>query len=100
MKPTARLHKVLSKDETYQIGGLRLPSNSDQEVADHLLETHFLGCQPMTEDIAHAIPARTPAEEDWLIAQEVVDSDKLKGLRLLQVCGRRWNFPCTREKWN
>jgi hypothetical protein len=45
MKPTARLHKLLAKDESYQIGGLRLPSGdftaSDQEVVDHLLETQF-----------------------------------------------------------
>jgi hypothetical protein len=50
MKPTARLHKILAKDESYQIGGLRLPSAdftaSDQEVADHLRETHFPCCQP------------------------------------------------------
>jgi hypothetical protein len=40
IKPTARLHKILAKDESYQIGGLRLPSGdftaSDQEVA-HLV---------------------------------------------------------------
>jgi hypothetical protein len=36
MKPTVRLHKILAKDESYQIGGLRFPSGDftdyDQEV--------------------------------------------------------------------
>jgi hypothetical protein len=62
-KPTARLYKILAKDESYQIGGLRLPSGdftaSDQEVADNFLETHFPGCQPIMENTARAIPVRT-----------------------------------------
>jgi hypothetical protein len=76
MKPIARLHKILAKDESYQIGGLRLPSGdftaSDQEVEDHLLETHFPDFQPIMENTARAIPLRTPTEEDWLVASERV----------------------------
>jgi hypothetical protein len=37
-------------------------------VADHLLETHFPGCQPIMENTARAIPVRTPTEADWLVA--------------------------------
>jgi hypothetical protein len=68
MKPTNRLHKILAKNESYQIGRLRLPSGdftaSDQEVVDHLLEIHFPGCQPIMENLAHAIPVRTSTEKD------------------------------------
>jgi hypothetical protein len=39
MKPTARLHKILAKDESYHIGGFRLPSgdftDSDHKMTDH-----------------------------------------------------------------
>jgi hypothetical protein len=80
--PTARLHKILAKDESYRIGGLRLPSGdfaaSDQKVADYLLETHFPGCQPIMENTARAILVRTPTEEDWLVASEAVDSDQIR----------------------
>jgi hypothetical protein len=34
MKPTARLHKILAKDESNQIDGLRLPSG-DFTASDH-----------------------------------------------------------------
>ena len=54
VKPAARLQKILSKDNSYQIGNFRLPSGeftkSDQEVADHLLETHFPGCEPALDE--------------------------------------------------
>jgi hypothetical protein len=82
MKPTARLHKILAKDASYQINGLKLPlgdfTASDQEVADHLLETNFPGCQPIMKNTAHAILVMTPTEEDWLVASEAVDSDKIR----------------------
>jgi hypothetical protein len=44
---------VLSKDVSYQVGALRLPSgdftSSDEDTAQHLLMTHFPGCQPIEE---------------------------------------------------
>jgi hypothetical protein len=47
--PFGRLHRVLSKDISYQVGAFRLPSgdftSSDVEAAQHLLMTHFPGCQ-------------------------------------------------------
>jgi hypothetical protein len=60
---------------------IRLPSGdfkASQEVADHLLETYFPGCQPIMENTACAIPVRTPTEEGWLVASEAVDSDKIR----------------------
>jgi hypothetical protein len=72
IKPTARLHKIIAKDESYQIGGLRR-----EKLAGHLLETHFPGCQPIMENTTRAIPVRTHTEEDWLVASDAVDSDKI-----------------------
>jgi hypothetical protein len=84
----------MTKDESYHYGVLWLSSGdftaSDQEVADHLLEKHFPGCQPIITTCA--IPVRTPTEEDWLVASEAVDSDK--------ICGGGWFIPSTLEKWN
>jgi hypothetical protein len=49
--PSARLHRVLSKDVSYQVGVVRLRlvdfTSSDAETAKYLLMTHFLGCQPI-----------------------------------------------------
>jgi hypothetical protein len=82
MQPNARLQKILAKDESYQIGGCRLAlgdfTASDQEVVDHLLEIHFPGFQPIMENTARDMPVRTPTEEDWLVASEAVDSDKIR----------------------
>jgi hypothetical protein len=51
--PFARLHRVLSKDVSNQMGALRLPSgyftSLDGEAAKHLLMTHFPGRQPIEE---------------------------------------------------
>jgi hypothetical protein len=77
MKPTPRLHKILAKDASYQIGGLRLAS-CDFLASDHLLETHFPGCQPIMENTVRAIPVRTLTEEDWLVASGAVDFDKIR----------------------
>jgi hypothetical protein len=45
IQPSARLHIILSKDDEYKMGAFRLPletfTSTDQEVAEHLLETHF-----------------------------------------------------------
>jgi hypothetical protein len=51
---------------------------SDQEMADHLLLTHFPGCQPIMENTSPAFLVRTSTEEDWLVASEAVDSDKIR----------------------
>jgi hypothetical protein len=52
---SARLHRVLSKDVRYQVGALRFLSgdftSSDKEATEHLLMTHFLGCQPNASEV-------------------------------------------------
>jgi hypothetical protein len=71
---------------------------------DHLLETHFPGCQPIMENTARAIPVRTPTEEDWMVASEGVDSEKIrwaiKGFGSFKSAGGRWYLPSILEKWN
>jgi hypothetical protein len=53
----------------------RLPSgaftSTDQEVAEHLLETHFPGPQSQFQKI-------TPSTEDWLIASSVITDEKIR----------------------
>jgi ribonuclease HI len=83
VKPTARLQKILSKDNSYQIGNFRLPSGeftrSDQEVAAHLLETHFPGCEPISENFVSTPDAVVPpSEEDWLEASRIISEDKIR----------------------
>jgi hypothetical protein len=52
IQPSARLHRVLSKDADYKMGAFRLPlgafTSSDQEIAEHLLETYFPRFQPIS----------------------------------------------------
>jgi ribonuclease HI len=82
IKPAARLHKILSKDESYQIGNLRLPSGimteSDQAVADHLLETHFPGCESVSEDSSSEEPFISSTMDDWLEASKIVSEEKIR----------------------
>jgi hypothetical protein len=82
IQPAARLHKILSKDETYQMGNLRLPSGNstttDQEVAAHLLETHFPGSLPFSSDKDLEPESGPPSNEDWTEAAKIVTEDKVK----------------------
>ena len=83
MKPAARLQKILSKDKSYQIGNFRLPSGeftkSDQEVADHLLKTHFPGCEPASDETSSSLePINPPTEENWLEASRIISEDKIR----------------------
>jgi hypothetical protein len=52
IQPSTRLYRILSKEDNYKMGAFRLPSgvfaSTDQEVAEHLLETRFPGCQPIS----------------------------------------------------
>jgi hypothetical protein len=102
IKPNARLHKI----HKLQIGGLRLLSGdftaSDQEFADHLLETQFPCCQPIMENTAHAIPDRTPTEKDWLVASEAVDFDKIRcfGFGSFKSAGEDDIFPALLKNGN
>jgi hypothetical protein len=75
IQPSARLHRILSKDDDYKMGAFRLPSGAltctDQEVAEHLLETHFPGCQPILGPHSQSQPI-TPSTEDWLIVSSAI----------------------------
>jgi hypothetical protein len=63
------------------MGAFRLPSgaftSTGQEVAEHLLETHFPGCQPISEPQSQSQPI-TLSTEDWLIASSVSTEEKIR----------------------
>jgi hypothetical protein len=81
IQSSTRLHRILSKDNDYKMGAFRLPSrvftSTDQEVAEHLLETHFPGCQPISEPQSKSQPI-TPSTEDWLVASSVITEEKIR----------------------
>jgi hypothetical protein len=52
-------------------------TSTDQEVAEHLLETHFPGCQPISGPQLQSQPM-TPSTEDWLIASSVITEEKIR----------------------
>jgi hypothetical protein len=64
------------------VGALRLPSgdftSSDWEAAQHLLMTHFPGCQPIEEPNSSGRVLQEPAQEDWDLASEVVSESKVR----------------------
>jgi hypothetical protein len=66
-----------------QVGTLRLPSgdltSSDGEAAQHLLMTHFLGCQLTQEHHSSGWILQELAQEDWAY-----------GLLVVLVPLRRW----------
>jgi hypothetical protein len=87
--PSARLHRVLSKDVCYQTGALRFLSGDftslDEEAAEHLLMTHFLGCQLIEEHHSRGRNFQEPTQKDWYLALEVVSKDKGDGLLMVLV---------------
>jgi hypothetical protein len=83
VKATARLQKNLSNNNSYHIGNFRLPSReftkSDQEVADHLLETHFPGCERSSDENSTTLEiASLPTESNWLEASGIIFEDKIQ----------------------
>jgi hypothetical protein len=63
------------------MSAFRFPSgaftSTDQEVAEHLLETHFPGCQPISGPQSQSQPI-TSSTEDWLIASSVITEEKIR----------------------
>jgi hypothetical protein len=59
----------------------RLPSgvftSIDQEIAEHLLETHFPRCQPLSRPQSQS-QLMTPSTEDWLIASFVITKENIR----------------------
>jgi hypothetical protein len=82
-KPTARMQKILSKDNNHHNGNFKHPSReftkSDQEVAGHLLETHLPGGEPSSDEISPSPDSvDPPTEENWLKASRIISEDKLR----------------------
>jgi hypothetical protein len=76
------LHRVLLEDVSYQVRALRLHSgdftSSDGEAAQHLLMTHFPGCQPIEEHHSLGRVLKEPAQEDWDLTSKVFSEDKVR----------------------
>jgi hypothetical protein len=53
-------------------------TSTDQEVAKHLLETHFSGCQPISDGQQWQSQPVTPYTEDRLIASSVNIEEKIR----------------------
>jgi hypothetical protein len=54
-------------------------TKSDEEVADHLLETHFPGCEKNSHEISQSPDSVDPAtEENWLEASRIISEDKIR----------------------
>jgi hypothetical protein len=91
--PSARLHRVLSKDVRYQMGALRLLlgdfTSSNEEAAKYLLMTHFPGCQLIEEHHSRGQRFQEPTQKDWYLALEVVSKDKGDGHLMVLVPLRR-----------
>jgi hypothetical protein len=85
----------------YQIGSLKLSSGnhtcSDKEVALHLLETHFLGCEQIDARNETSYPDYTPTDVDRLRASEIGDENKIKwaidGFGAFRAAGEDGIFP-------
>lgn len=77
----ARIHKLLAKDSTAQVGSLLKPDGSftvdSEETAQLLLETHFPGCISLPE---RRIPVNRPkpARKDWAFAERLTKKGKVR----------------------
>jgi hypothetical protein len=96
------MQKVLSKDNSYYIGDFRAPSGeftkSDQEVADHLLETYFPSCELCSDEIPPSPDSVVPpTEENWLEALRIISGDKIRwamaGFGPFNIAGEDGIFP-------
>jgi hypothetical protein len=67
-------------------------------VADHLLETHFPGCERSSDEISTTLEtASLPTETNWLEASEIISEDKIRwaiaGFGLFKTTGEDGIFP-------
>jgi hypothetical protein len=77
--PSARLHRVPSKDISYQLRAHRLLSgdiiSSEEDAAKHLL---LINCQPIGDQQNSERVWYDPAQEDWDLALKVVSESKVR----------------------
>ena len=80
----ARVHRLLAKDATAQVGSLLKPDGSftcdSKETAMHLLQTHFPGSTEIAQvrQIELESPRLLPSREDWLFAEKLTKKGKTK----------------------
>ena len=77
----ARVHKILAKDPTVQVGSLLKPdgkyTENSKETVKHLLETHFPGCKEPVEGPPEQ-PRSMPDRKDWKFAERIAKRGKIK----------------------
>ncbi|HEY0221243.1 MAG TPA: hypothetical protein VGC17_00210 [Lactovum miscens] len=77
----ARVHKILAKDPTVQVGSLLKPdgkyTENSKDTVEHLLETHFPGCRRPIQEPSER-PTVTPNRNDWKFAERMTKRGKVK----------------------
>ena len=77
----ARIHRLLAKDSTAQVGSLLMPNGlyttDSKETAQHLLESHFPGCVPVKK-IEEMSTHPQPSRKDWCFAEKITKRGKVK----------------------
>ncbi|KAG5685143.1 hypothetical protein PVAND_014336 [Polypedilum vanderplanki] len=81
ISPTARLHKILSKDRHIQVDTLRLSSgeyvSEDSEVLKHLLSTHFPECVSIS-DIPPIHSGSSSIAESWRKSRPIASRNNIR----------------------
>lgn len=79
LSEASRLNKILAKSKDFQVSEIRKPNgdftSSDEEVLEHLFETHFPGCVDLTssdESTAFSVSFETLAEARRIVTLESI----------------------------
>lgn len=77
----ARIHKLLAKDSTAQVGSLLKPDGTyttdSKDTVQHLLETHFPGSVELVAK-EPSNPRPEPSRKDWSFAEKLTKKGKIK----------------------
>lgn len=80
MTATAKLHKILAKDPTQQLGLIKLPNgeytNTDEETLAAMMEAHFPSSTPPNATRENRSPSVIPVED--LEANKIVSREKVR----------------------
>ncbi|KAG5683018.1 hypothetical protein PVAND_012328 [Polypedilum vanderplanki] len=81
VSPTARLHKILSKDRSNQVDTLRLSSgeyvSEETEVLKHLLSTHFPECEVVSDE-RPTLSSRFACRESWNKSRRIASYSNIR----------------------
>ena len=97
----ARIKKILAKGDLNLLGSLKKGdgtyTNTDRETSSVLLETHFPGCQIMSDSMWPDEHHSTPSTQEWETANKIVTADRiawaLKSFKPFKSAGLDGIFP-------